>query len=190
MMLSNIDIVRHIDQGLITISPLEQTLIRPASINLRLGTSFLLPETDVTVDLKSRETFPKYYELDANIFTLEPKKLVLANTHERIGLCRNVAGWLSNVSGLARLGLNVVGSNLVSPGFGEDEPTTLTLELYNFLDKPIKIYSGMRICHLVLFEVLTKSSIGYDELVGTYSHQSEARSSQYFQEMQEESDDE
>lgn len=183
--ISDVDIIRLIEQQRFRIDPLEESLIRPASICLRLGSEYLVLETNgKPVDVKRKSTYPKYQPLSVSCsegsIVIPPKEVVLVNTLERIALSSDIGGWITNLSGLARLGLQIALSHYVSPGYGDEGLTTLTLELFNFLDVPIHVYPGMRICHLLLFELSTEATTSYDRLVGTYSHQTGPRGSRFY----------
>ena len=189
MFLADIDIKQAIEQEIITIIPYDRKYIRPASICLRLGYNILefTPNTnDFQVDLKNQKTYP--LQRKATIgkekgFALAPHDFILACTFERISISRSIAGWISGLSGLARLGLQIALSNLVSPGYGESSPSTLTLEITNFSNYPITLYPEMRICHLAFIIMSNPSETGYDSLVGTYSNQDFPRESIYFTEF-------
>jgi len=184
MIISDVTIRKLIKNKEINICPFEEKYIRPASICLRLGEDYLLAiENKDIIDLKDENTFPKYIPSKCNPekgFILEPSKMVLFNTLEKISLSLNYSGWLSSLSGLARLGIQVVFSQYISPGFGENGLTTIALEIINLNNRPIRIYPGMRICHLVLCELSNQSSRGYDSLIGTYSNQTKPFSSQFY----------
>jgi len=126
------------------------------------------------IDVRNQASYPKAFEVKVNSqegFSVPPRSFILAQTLERITISRTLSGFISNLSGLARIGLQVVISTYISPGYGEKEACSLTLEVFNHLDRSIKIYPGMRICHLILNRLSTPASSSYDSLVGTYSQQ-------------------
>lgn len=186
MILSNLDIADYIKKGEICIEPFEVNLLRSANVCLRLGTEFIYFDSFKPIDLKRKESYPDYQltiaSKDEGIL-LPPRTMILSNTLEKISLSRKVAGWISNLSGLARLGLKIVMSNYISPGYGEAALNSLTLELYNTLDVPIRVYPGMRACHIIFFRLLNSSSLSYDSQVGTYSKQNSPRESLFFEEF-------
>ncbi|WP_370234658.1 MULTISPECIES: dCTP deaminase [Henriciella] len=80
---------------------------------------------------------------------LEPGAFVLASTAEKIGLSHSIAGQLSALSHLARLGVGVVSdASFVGPGYGHATPTNLTLELHNRNPNPVRLRCDMPIAHL------------------------------------------
>lgn len=180
---SNTELIELVRKGVLVIDPFDPRFVRGASVCLRLGSQFMSPEFTGEVNVRVQESYPTcpITEVDPESgISIPSKTLVLANTLERVALSRGIIGWISNLSGLARLGLQVVLSNLVSPGYGEHGPTTLTLELFNALDVSIRVYPGMRICHLILLRLQQAATISYDTQVGTYAGQSGPRASQFY----------
>lgn len=185
-MLVDSEIRALVADGSLKISPFDERLVRGGSLCLRLGYEALVPKCSSGVDIKDLATYPSYVstKIDATQgFELTPRAFVLAATMEKIALPLNVGGWISNLSGLARLGLQVVFSSWITPGYGSATPTTLTLEIYNALDVGVKIYPGMRICHIVFFPSVLSADAGYDTQVGTYSGQEGPRTSQFYREF-------
>jgi len=185
--LSAPDIMDHLNRGRLEIDPLDPALIRPASICLRLGASYMRPQYSGTVDVADRTTYPtcQAVALERGETVEVPSGgLVLINTLERVHLPREVVGWVGNTSGLARLGLLVVLSHLVSPGFGEAGLSTLTLEVVNMSPVGVKLHQGQRICHLVLAALSSLTDRGYDSQVGTYAGQCEPLCSRFFEDFE------
>jgi dCTP deaminase len=187
MVCSSNDIRGLIERRELLVDPLDLSLIRPASLCLRLGHRCPLPYYSRTVDVADRETYPKYEEVLAppgGWLEIPAKKVVLLSTYEKISLSRRLAGWLGNLSGLARLGLQVVFSNYVSPGYGEQGPSACTLEVFNSTDVSIRLRPQMRICHLVILRLASPASDAYDSQVGTYSQQSGPKGSVFFEDFE------
>jgi dCTP deaminase len=183
MILSNVDILKLVQTGGLVIEPFDAKLVRGASVCLRLGPEFKRMDCRQEIDIRRSETFPAHEEFSSDEYTgflIPPKTLILASTLERIILPLDIAGWLSNLSGLARLGLQVVLSSLVSPGYGERGATKLTLELLNSLDVPIRVYPKMRICHLTFWRTQQTATVSYDAQVGTYAMQAGPRESRFY----------
>ena len=186
MFLSDNQIRSLILDGTIVIEPFDERLVRPASICLRLGSEYLTPAAKGAVDIASKDTYPQF-ELGRDgpegSTVVPPRSWILASTLERIALPRTMAAWISNLSGLARLGLGVGLSSFVSPGFGEQGPSTLALEISNRLEVPIHLRPRMRICHLVFLRLEQEASRSYDSQVGTYSHQTTPRTSVFYSDL-------
>lgn len=168
MALSNVAIKNMINQGDLKISPLAEDSIRPASICLHMSDKILIfPPQQTIIDPTNPDTYPSAKQLilsQEQGYNLAPNEFLLASTLESVGLSKKITGYISNISGLARLGVTVALSTHVAPGFGELAPRPLTLEIYNSSQFTIKIKPDIRICHLILHSATPPSSKGYDEL--------------------------
>jgi dCTP deaminase len=83
-------------------------------------------------------------------YALQPKKLVLSSTSERIKLPDDHAGLYDGSTTLARIGITThMGSMLVSPG----SDGNLTLEIFNASDKTFVLKAGMRIGQLIILKL-------------------------------------
>lgn len=189
MSILSIDQIRQaIDEGKLVIRPFNDRLVRPASIILRLGDEIIrFQKSSEVIDPFEEQSIVSTalpVEKFADI-VLHSKSFALSVTTEHIGVPNNLLGVLSNLSHLARLGLDVHhGSSLLHPGFGLISPSTLTLELYNQNISPIKLYAGMPICHLCFLRVEMPSK-SYDEGIGTYTGQKQPQLSRYYKEFSE-----
>jgi dCTP deaminase len=186
MMLSDNDIRRSIKRKRLELRPYSAQLVRPCSICLTLGNEFIKLTEKGVVDLRDSSTFPTPHQTRVRAgkgFVLPPNELVLAATRERLRLSHDLAGMILNLSGLARVGLQVAGSSLISPGFGERGLSSITLELLNCRSTALVLYPGMRICHVVFLNLSSASTRGYDEQVGTYAEQMGPRTSEFFREF-------
>ncbi|MRF39580.1 dCTP deaminase [Escherichia coli] len=166
MLLSDENIIKLISNGELKITNCKEQEIKSASICLHLSSRVLIPiKCDREIDIRHESTYPKYstLELDSHKgFSINPGDFFLAATNETITLPNSVAGLLSNISGLARLGLNTILSNYISPGYGEGTPKSITLEIHNISNTHIRVFPGMRICHLLLIQLLKNTKTGYD----------------------------
>jgi len=167
MILSDIDIKKSIINGEFSIKHDNKLDIRSASICMHLSENITIPlRKQLEVDIRKQETYPKS-KLEkineSNGHLLLPGDFLLGATIECISLSNSLTGQLSNISGLARLGLNTVLSTFVSPGFGANLARPLTLEIHNASNFPIRIFPGMRICHLLLMRLESQASNGYDQ---------------------------
>jgi dCTP deaminase len=163
--------IRHaIERGDLSVTPHDPALVRPSALGLRLGhEAFGLVSTGV-VDIADRSSYPELCPKqidDQGRLRIEPREVVLAPTLERIGLSERLAGLVDGTSSYARLGLSVVLSGQVSPGFGRTDNAVLTLEIVNHLQHAVLLYPGTRICNLMLFACST-SMTPYDMLPHSY----------------------
>lgn len=153
MILSDNDIRRMLNDGQISIEPLDEGQIGPASVDLTLGDEWYFFKDEykrMVVDLKDTG-FQEAFEMKrAPEITLRPGELCLGKTLERIRLPNNVMGKLEGRSRYARMGVIIhTTSALVQPGSDNHQ----VLEIVNLAPFPIKLHSGMRISQVV-FELL------------------------------------
>ncbi|MBF0391199.1 MAG: dCTP deaminase [Alphaproteobacteria bacterium] len=157
MILSNRAIGDAVETRRITITPFEPRLMRPASYLLRLGSRwrsirFDGRTIDTALPLEGQVAPSPAQEGDA--LTVRPGEFILAESHESIGLSNDLAGMLSTISHLARLGVAVhLASNWVNPGFGGGTPTKLALEISCAHDSPVILHAGWPVCHIAFANV-------------------------------------
>lgn len=162
--LADHEIQDAVKTGELVVDPFEPALVRPAALGLRLGHEAFALESAGVVDTADASTYPELRprELDERgRLRVEPGEVVLAPTLERIGLSERLAGLLDGTSSYARLGIGVVLSGQVSPGFGRTNPAVLTLEIVNHLRHPVLLHPGTRIANLMLLPC-TGSVAPYD----------------------------
>jgi dCTP deaminase len=142
---------------------LDDQQIGPASIDLRLGTEFLLLKKTESAGLDV-ESIPVETMLHDRVsvpwgegFWLHPSQFVLGSTLEFIRLPSNLAGLLLGRSSWARLGLVVETAGMVQPGFSG----ALTYELVNTGDSPIRLYPGLRVAQLTVLRLDAPTSSPY-----------------------------
>lgn len=166
MILSSEDIKDYLRTKDIKVTNIDENSYRPSSICLTLGRIFTFEKSSNVVDVNDQATYPKSIEVSdfESGFILHPNGFILGFSFEEISFSREFQGILSNISGLARLGLDTIGSSHVSAGFGSEYPKSLVLEIFNKSSWPIKLHKGMRICHLSIFKQNTASSVGYDSI--------------------------
>lgn len=169
MFLCDQDIHCAINKEELRITPFDSGSIRPGSICLHLSSEFISLETgpEEVVDVFSSHTYPSENRIiikEAEGVVIPPSGFLLGCTVEKIGMSNSLLGMLSNISGLARLGLNVLFSTHVAPGFGKEQPKSIVLEIFNASNNPIRVYPGMRICHLIFGRLAQESSMGYDQV--------------------------
>jgi len=143
MILSDRTIRELLACGELGIEPLEDIQIQPASVDVRLGTSFsVIRSTDNVLRM---DTATEYHSMTAETFLLLPKQFVLATTMEYFQLPDNLTAFVEGRSSIGRLGLFIQNAGWVDPGF-EGE---ITLELYNASDLAIELHAGRRVGQLV-----------------------------------------
>jgi len=164
---------------------LSEDQIGPASVDVRLGSSLVVPKKtyiesqDVTdselVQQVERRRYDRIRLKYHTKFVLHPNTLILGVTYEYISLPFNTFCTVASRSSWGRLGLVVATASVVQPGFRG----CLTLELVNLSESPIVLYPGLLVGQLVFYDVQAKGSeeITYD---GRYDCPTEAGLPQFF----------
>ena len=161
---------RPIDERLCITPLLSEDQIGPASVDLRLGSKFISlrrPETS-GIDPVADQTGPAQSTMHVrfgNAMWLQPQQFVLGATLEFVRLPPNLAAFVVGRSSWGRLGLVVATAIMVQPGFAG----SLTLELANEGDTPIRLYPGLRVAQLVLLATQGMAEHSYNPLTSTYS---------------------
>ena len=170
--LTDKEILRAYRRGEIQITPFERDLIRPSALSLRLGHEAHTLVTTNPIDTAKRATYPelKAKELDAHgRLALEPGEVMLAPTLERIAISTRMSGLMDGTSSYARLGISIVLSHQVTPGFGSDCGSVLTLEIVSRLSQTVYLYPGTRICNLMLFRSRRDNERSYADIAPNYA---------------------
>jgi dCTP deaminase len=153
-MLSGREIAALVGSGELALNPFDRGMVRPSSYALRLAPRLLAVcgTEPASVDGFDGSSEVRTVAADrAGTFRIEPGVLYLAASEEAVGLPADVAGMLSVVSRLARLGLGVnTGATLVQAGYGHDGLCALTFEVVNFASRAVSLRPGMPFCHLTL----------------------------------------
>lgn len=144
MILSDNTIMKMLAEKTLTITPIEESQIQPASVDIRLGTTFcIVEETGEGIINLDKEIHYKTIETDH--YLLLPGQFVLATTLEYFSLPDDITAFVEGRSSLGRLGLFIQNAGWVDPGF-EGE---ITLELFNANRCAIELRSGRRVGQLV-----------------------------------------
>ena len=144
MILSDKTILKMLNTGELTITPLESDQIQPASVDIRLGRTFSVVE-DSPTGIISMDKKIQYKTIEADTYVLLPGQFVLATTIEYFALPDDLTAFVEGRSSLGRMGLFIQNAGWVDPGFcGE-----ITLELYNANRCAIELKAGRRVGQLV-----------------------------------------
>ena len=137
----NKDDIAHIPQAKIS-------QINPASINIRLGRTFLLDDPDNDVELGKPIKY-KQVELSRNAgIYIEPGDFMLATTMEYIHVPNDAAAFVQGRSSIGRIGLTVQNAGYIDPGFYGQ----ITLELKNEAKHRILLWPGYPVAQLVFMD--------------------------------------
>lgn len=147
-------------QGLV--SPFDPSLVNPASLDVRLGSTLLI-ESAAGPELVA---YPLDRHDDAEPFWLRPGQFVLAQTLEAFHLPDNVAAQFMLKSSRAREGLEHLMAGYCDPGW---HGSVLTLELHCSRQlHSVALWPGMRIGQMVFHLMASPAERSYRE-TGRYN---------------------
>jgi dCTP deaminase len=180
--LSDGTIRRLVAEGHVRIEPFDETMVQPASIDLRLGTSFRVFHNHriTAIDLADPpRNLTEHVEVEEDeSFVIHPGEFVLGRTQERVELPDDIVARIEGKSSLGRLGLIVhATAGFVDPGF----KGTLTLEITNLTRVPIILWPGKPIAQLsfMALDQPAERPYGHPDLGSHYHGQVEATESRY-----------
>ncbi len=159
----------------LSITPLTDEQIQPASVDMRLGQHYLKVNEHKT-GLISLDEAINYEEIEAEEIVIPPHSFLLATTQEYIKLPNHVTAFVEGRSSIGRIGLFIQNAGWVDPGFEGQ----ITLELYNANRLPIKLNAGRRICQLVFALMDQEAQTPYE---GKYQGQINAVGSRVYQDL-------
>ncbi|MET3690127.1 dCTP deaminase [Priestia megaterium] len=172
MILSDKTIEQKIKDKQLHIEPLTDNQIQPASVDLRIGSSYLKIE-EHQIGVMSLDQEIKYEHLKSDEIIIPPHSFLLATTLEYIKLPNDLTAFVEGRSSIGRMGLFIQNAGWVDPGFEGQ----ITLELYNANRLPIRLIKGWRICQLVFVEMDQSTVNPYR---GKYQGQKNATGSKIF----------
>ena len=162
MLLSDRHILEEINAGNIVLEPYDQSMIQPASVDVRIDRFFRLfdnhkyPHIDPS---QPQEDLTRLVEVAPNEpFILHPGEFVLGATYEKVTLPNNIAARLEGKSSLGRLGLLTHSTaGFIDPGFSGH----VTLELSNMATLPIMLWPGSKVGQLCFFQLSSDAENPY-----------------------------
>jgi dCTP deaminase len=180
--LSDGTIIRLVEAGRIVIDPWDESLVQPASVDLRLGRSFRVFHNHraTAIDLRDppRNLTEEILVGEDEPFVIHPGEFCLATTLERVELPDDIVARIEGKSSLGRLGLIVhATAGFCDPGW----KGALTLELNNLTRIPIRLYAGLLIAQLsfMTLDAPALRPYGHDQLGSHYQGQVGATESRY-----------
>ncbi len=183
MILSDRDIKKALADGHIKIDPLFPDSIQPASVDVHLGSDFLVfKNTDnICIDLKeSIDGMMDEVIIDeTRQFILHPGEFALGMTYETVSVPNNMVLQLNGKSSLGRVGLIVhATAGYVDPG----NTLKITLELHNLANLPIKLYYKMPVAQVAFVKLSSEVDVPYgkDALNSKYFGSVKPVASQYY----------
>ncbi|MCC7429846.1 dCTP deaminase [bacterium] len=175
MIISDVTLKEMIKSGEISLTPLDEKQIQPASIDVKLGNHFLKIDENF-MDVISLDDEIHYKSILADEIVIPAHSFMLATTQEYIKIPDNVTAFVEGRSSIGRIGLFIQNAGWVDPGF----EGKITLELYNANILPIRLKAGKRICQLV-FAFMDKNA--ENPYRGKYQGQNEAVGSKIFKDV-------
>jgi dCTP deaminase len=162
MLLSDRDLKAALAEGRMGLSPYDEAMVQPSSVDVRLDRYFrvfanhrythidpAVAQDDLTELLEPEGEEP---------FILHPGEFVLGSTLEVITLGNDLAARLEGKSSLGRLGLLTHSTaGFIDPGFSGH----VTLELSNVANLPIKLYPGMKIGQICVLPLTSPAEHPY-----------------------------
>ncbi len=150
MILVDWQIQNRVERGHIKIDPYDAKFVQPNSLDIRLGDHFVWYEkSDDVIDPYDQETVTSgVHETHAEYIDVPPGMFLLAETHECIGLPDDIVATIEGKSSIARLGIALHQTGgWIDAGFCG----TITLEISNANQRPVRLYAGMPIGQLVFY---------------------------------------
>src|SRR5947199_10467650 len=154
MILSDGDSTKALADGRIAIEPLDDPdmQIQPASVELRMGTRFIVFRHAMTpfIDPLAQDATDYTQVLDIaedERFILHPGEFVLGSTKERVRLADDLVGRVDGRSSIGRLGIQMhAPAGFIDPSFEGN----ITLELSNVRRMPVALHPNLRVCEILL----------------------------------------
>ncbi len=187
MILSDRSIREEIGKGTISIEPFHPECVQPSSIDIHLGSRFLVfnKVRHAVIDVKEKQDgLMNMVEVkDGEPFMLHPGEFVLGSTVEKVKMPNDIAGRIEGKSSLGRLGLLIHSTaGFIDPGWKGN----LTLELSNVSPLPIKLFPGMKIGQISFMRMTTEvdNPYGSGKLNSKYQGQEGPNESKFYQNFQ------
>lgn len=165
-LLSDRQIKKMNQQGLLIETELDPEQIQPNSVDLRLGTSVKIPKwnhlhtesgnfTNV-IDPRQRLDYQEESFRDASawgspkhkMFILESNRFVLMASKDVLNIPNGYVAFVQGRSSIARIGIQTEQAGLIDSGFRG----TITFEIVNQASCPIMLFEDMRVAQVYFFK--------------------------------------
>ena len=180
MILVDWQIIDRISRGFILVDPYNSELIQPNSLDIRLGNHFAWYESsEEVIDPYDRDSVTsRTLDMTADSIVMYPGQFILAETMELIELPDNIVASIEGKSSIARLGIELHQTGgWIDAGFRG----SITLEMCNVNQRPVRIHAGMAIGQLV-FYTTERAACPYNaKRDAKYMNQRQATLSRYYE---------
>lgn len=146
MIISDKTLKKLLKSGELVVTPLAKESIQPASIDCRLGDTFLEIDTSAMSTISMSDEII-YRKVVRDTITIPAHSFILATTVEYFEIPPNITAFVEGRSSIGRMGLFIQNAGLIDPGF----KGKVTLELYNANSLPIVLEKNRRICQFVFY---------------------------------------
>jgi dCTP deaminase len=189
VILSDRTLREQLAAGRIVIDPLDDALIQPSSIDVRISNLFRVFRNhtrgiiDVKQDMVDLTELVEIADHGDDPFILHPGEFVLGSTYERIAVPNDLVGRVEGKSSLGRLGLLIHSTaGFIDAGFDGH----ITLELANVASLPITLYPGMKIGQVSFMQMTSPADNPYGSGAkgSKYQGQRGPTPSRYFENFQ------
>lgn len=183
--LSDITIKEYMEDGLLIESPIRPEQMQPNSVDLTLGNSFkiLLPNGELFNNYGDHSEFVpcidphnemQYHEgTFQEYIVIEPGKFILLASKEVLNIPNGILSFVQGRSSVARMAIQTEQAGLIDAGFHG----TITFEVFNQSEYPIKLYENMRIAQVYFFHAQVADQTYGKDKGSKYSNQIEATGS-------------
>jgi dCTP deaminase len=183
MILSDRDIKKSLSEGKIKIEPLFPNSIQPASVDVHLGSDFLVFKNANNICIDPKEPLDQMMESftidNDHQFILHPGEFALGMTYETVTVPNDMVLQLNGKSSLGRIGIVVhATAGYVDPG----NTLKITLEFHNLANLPVKLYYKMPIAQVAFVKLSSEADVPYgkDGLNSKYFGSTKPIASQYY----------
>ena len=185
--LSDTSIKKYINEGqLVRGGNILPHQIQPNSVDLTLGGTYtniygnanrFSPLDRIIDPKKPMEYIDNTYETD---IVIEPRGFILMASNEEIVVPEGIMGIVCGRSSVARMGIQVECAGLIDQGFSG----TITLEVFNQTQYPIKLYKDMRIAQVYFLKAENANSKYSSDMGSKYNGQAVATGSRINQDIE------
>jgi dCTP deaminase len=162
MVLNDREIRALLKHGELVLTPFEDALVKPSSVDLRLDSFARVIEAGTgEIDIRSADQgASQEVNITAEGYVIEPGGMLIGQTFEHMKIPDRCQGMIAQRSSVMRLGVHV-SSSLINPGYAGNLPCLIS----NRTGRPLRIFAGIPFCQLVLLGLSSRPDATYPEQV-------------------------